>query len=200
MSQPLVGYDEPLARALAKSGVLRFFEDGEFLTQQGDSDNSIWLLVHGEASVIVNGRAVATRRAGTHVGELALVDHSATRSASVHAVGPTVALNVPEHRFSRLADQSPTLWRRIAAEVAKRLRERNRFLPAPRSQPVMFIGSSSEGLAVAEVLYKTLGRRRVVPKLWTEGVFQASGTTIESLVSLAGNVDFATLVSCNRNK
>ena len=194
MSQPLVGYDEALAKALAKFGVLHSFEEGEFLTRQGESDNSIWLLVHGEVLIIVNGREVAARQAGTHVGELALVDHSATRSASVKALGPTVALAVAEHRFSQLAERSPNLWRRIAVEVSKRLRERNRFLPAPRSQPVMFIGSSSEGLAIADALHKSLNRQQVVPRLWTEGVFEASSTTIESLVSLANSVDFATLV------
>ena len=193
-SQPLVGHDEALARDLAKSGALRTFQDGGFLTQQGESDNSIWLVVHGKVLIIVNGREVATRNAGTHVGELALVDHSATRSASARAVGHTVALNIPEHRFSRLADRSPSLWRRIAVEVANRLRERNRSLPAPRSQPVMFIGSSSEGLAVADSLHKSIGRGRVIPRLWTEGVFAASSTTIESLVSLAHSVDFAALV------
>ena len=193
-SQPLVGHDEALARDLAKSGVLHTFQDGDFLTQQDEPDNSIWLVVHGKVLIIVNGREVATRNAGTHVGELALVDHSAIRSASVRAVGHTVALNIPEHRFSRLADRSPSLWRRIAVEVANRLRERNRFLPAPRSQPVIFIGSSSEGLAVADSLYKSVERRQVVPRLWTEGVFEASSTTIESLVSLAHSVDFAALV------
>jgi predicted nucleotide-binding protein len=183
-----------LARELARAGTVDTFDKGGVLMKQGDSDNHIVFLLHGEVSVCVNERQVAIRAAGTHIGEMALVDPVAKRSATVVATETTVVLHVAEHRFSRIAARFPDLWRRIAVEVAKRLRERNRMLRAPHSEPVLFIGSSTEGLSIAEACHEYFNRRNVIPKLWKDGVFEASSTTIESLVALSRDADFAVLV------
>jgi CRP/FNR family transcriptional regulator, cyclic AMP receptor protein len=193
-SQTLVSNDRALARALQKSGELCEFERDAVLIRQGDPDNDILLIIHGEVSILVNNRAVAKRGAGTHVGEMALVDHLATRSGSAIALEPTVALRVPEHKFSRIASQYPDLWRRVAVQIANRLRERNRFLPQPHSESVLFIGSSSEGLDIVDAVHAIMVRRKIVPRPWTEGVFEASSTTIESLVMLTREADFAALI------
>jgi CRP/FNR family transcriptional regulator, cyclic AMP receptor protein len=67
----------------------------------------------GKCSVLVNGRVVASRSAGEHVGEMALVDPEAQRSASVTAVTDSVVAGITEPEFSALADRFPRLWRRI---------------------------------------------------------------------------------------
>ncbi len=144
--------------------------------------------------MLVNRREVALRNAGTHVGEMALVDPLAKRSATVVAREHTIALRVPEYRFSMIAAKYPDLWRRVAVEIAKRLRERSRFLPEPHNEPVLFIGSSTEGQAITNEIYRRFSEKPVVPKAWTEGVFQASSTAIESLVKAAKEADFAALV------
>ena len=147
-----------------------------------------------EVSIRVNQRQIATRNAGTHVGEMALVDPLATRSATVIAMEPTVSLRLPEHCFSIIASGHPDLWRRVAVEIAKRLRERNKQVRQPHNEPVVFIGSSTEGTSIADQIYNHLVRKPVVPQPWTEGVFQASRTSIENLVSAAQQADFAALV------
>ncbi len=161
---------------------------------QGEPDNDVFLVVAGGVSIEINGRRVADRSAGTHVGEMALVDPMARRSATVVAAEPSFTLRLPEYQFSRIAKQYPELWRRIAVELAKRLRERSKVLRQPHNEPVLFIGSSSEGSAITNDIYKRLLQKPVVPRPWTEGVFQASRTSIENLVAAAHEADFAALV------
>jgi predicted nucleotide-binding protein len=161
---------------------------------QGAADNDLWLIVSGAVSIRINGREVATRQAGTHVGEMALIEALSKRSASVLTLEPTITLKLSEPVFSRLAKTTPELWRRVAAEIATRLRERSKFVRAPNNQPVLFLGSSTEGLTVAETLNDRFRKQPVVSRLWTLGVFQPSSTAIESLVKIAGLADFAIFV------
>ncbi|MDX2059494.1 MAG: nucleotide-binding protein [Gemmatimonadales bacterium] len=148
----------------------------------------------GEVAVRVNDRPVATRLAGTHVGEMALVDPLSKRSATIVANEPTEVLRVAEHHFSLVARRHPDLWRGIAIEIGNRLRERNRSLRPPNADPMLFIGSSSENLRTAAALHQYFSTRRVVSRLWSEGVFRTSRTSIESLVTLAQQTDFAALL------
>jgi len=193
-SQSLLAGDADIARLITSCGTLQYHKADSVLMRQGEPENDIFLIVAGEISVRVNGRHVAFREAGTHVGEMALVDPLAKRSATVIAAEPCVTLRVPEYRFSKLAEDHPELWRRIAVELAKRLRERNKSLRQPHNEPVLFIGSSSEGLAITNEIYKHLIKRPVVARPWSEGVFQTSRTSIESLVNSAQEADFAALV------
>ena len=59
--------------------------------------------------------------------------------------------------------------------------------------PSLFIGSSSEGLPVARALQAELDDV-CEPVVWSQGVFEPTGTTIGSLLEQAQNSDFAALV------
>jgi len=161
---------------------------------QGGEDNDLYFILSGSVHVFVNSREVATRRAGEHVGEMALIDLTAVRSATVITAEPSVVAKISEHDFSRIANRNPVIWRKLASIIAQRLRERNRFHSAPHSISAVFIGSSSEALPVASAIHKSLMRQRVEPRIWSEGVFQCSRTTIEDLTSATDQSDFAILV------
>jgi predicted nucleotide-binding protein len=61
------------------------------------------------------------------------------------------------------------------------------------NRPRLFIGSSTEGLPIAEVIQ--LGLDEVAEcTLWTQGAFNLSQTTIESIVDATAKFDFAVLV------
>ena len=63
----------------------------------------------------------------------------------------------------------------------------------PSTRPRVFIGSSTEGLRVAETIQ--LGLDQVAEcSLWTQGTFNLSQTTIESIVDASAGFDFAVLV------
>jgi predicted nucleotide-binding protein len=61
----------------------------------------------------------------------------------------------------------------------------------PRSR--LFVGSSSEGLAVAQAIQSLLDSVSEV-NLWTQGVFGLTHGTLESLVAASSGYDFAILV------
>jgi CRP/FNR family cyclic AMP-dependent transcriptional regulator len=117
--------DEDLAVELARRIKLKAIPAGTVLITQNATDRDLFLILSGKCSVIVNGRVVARRSAGEHVGEMALVDPEAQRSASVTAVTDSVVAGITEPEFSALADRFPRLWRRIALELASRLRNGN---------------------------------------------------------------------------
>lgn len=60
-------------------------------------------------------------------------------------------------------------------------------------RPYVFIGSSSEGHRIAEAIQANL-ERYCDAVIWSQGVFGLSGGTLESLVDVADDFDFAVLV------
>lgn len=62
-----------------------------------------------------------------------------------------------------------------------------------RKKPSVFVGSSAEGLDVAEAVQQLLDRECEV-QVWTQGVFGVGQTTLQSLVDAANLHDFAILV------
>jgi CRP/FNR family cyclic AMP-dependent transcriptional regulator len=194
-SQFIIGEDIELAAKIAKKATIRKVAVGQKLMEQGGEDTYLIMILAGQVKVMLNGREIATRRPGQHVGEMALIDNLARRSATVITVEETTVAEVSEHDFSKLADRHPSLWRRLALSLADRLRERSKFHPPPREKPAVFIASSFEGLRFAECIYRALNRNSVVARLWTQGVFEAGRTTIEDLVRATSESDFAVIVA-----
>lgn len=120
---------------LAEQSEVMGFSQGEVLITQDAPDRHILFILAGETTIEVNGVAVNRRSAGTHVGEMAMVDPQAVRSATVRAAVDTVVLKVDESVFSTIADTNNRgyLWKGIAIELAHRLRQRNSSIePAKR--------------------------------------------------------------------
>jgi CRP/FNR family transcriptional regulator, cyclic AMP receptor protein len=121
MSQPLV-HDKYLAVPIARCLKLEEIPAGSRLIEQGASDTDLFLILGGTFSVVVDGRVVARKKAGEHIGEMAMVDPRTPRSASVIATSDSLVARIAERDFSALADRFPRLWRRIALELASQLR------------------------------------------------------------------------------
>lgn len=193
-NQRAVVGDRKLAGRLASAGKIVSCAQNKLITQQGSEDNEVYFVLSGTVAVIVNGREVARRGPGVHVGEMALVDNTARRSATISACEPCVLFQVTEPKMSAIAEKFPDFWRRVAVELAARLRERTKFIREPNSTPVVFVGSSSEALDTANSLTRALQYRKLTCKLWTQGVFQLSNTAIEDLTSALSECDFAILI------
>lgn len=193
--QPLVEFDGALAEALVEVGDLREFESGATIVKQGAHDNHVLFLVMGEVAVSVNDRLVATRVAGTSIGEMALVSPTAQRSATVTASKPCVALVVEQPAFQGIAERFPKVWRPIAELVSNRLRERERFHRPPNPTPILFLGSSVEGLPVANEIVSGLKHDQVAVRSWAlPGLFSPGGTPIDVLLKEVDASDFAAFV------
>lgn len=193
-SQRIVEYDENLAKLLAEKGLLEEFQPGDALTQQGDATNDVYFVLLGEVDVFVNERHIATRLAHECIGEMAIVDPAAPRSATVKAKIPTAALKLSAADFQDAVDSTPRAWRAIARILADRLRQRESSHRAPNQQPVLFIGCSTESLSIARELQAILKFDKVTVRLWTDGVFGPSGVAIDELLELLHAADFAAFI------
>lgn len=193
--QFVVGGDAEVAKKIVGKALVKTVPSGTVLMEQGDEDTHLVLILAGSAQVILNHRVIATRKAGQHVGEMALIDSMARRSATVKTIEATTIAEVSEHDFTKLANKHSLLWRRLALSLGDRLRERSKYHPPPREKPAVFIASSTEGLKYAEGIYASLRRSDVVPHIWSQGVFEAGRTTIEALVKAATESDFAVIVA-----
>jgi len=196
LSNSLVRGNEAIADALISVLSLVEFGPGESVLTQGDTDNDLYLILSGHLSVSVNGREVARRTPGSHVGEMSLVDAAALRAASICAVGHALLAKIPEPRFERVATAFPEMWRRLAIEISRRLHERSALLKPPRELPVVFIGCSTESqsLSVAQEIQFLMQHDKCLVQIWTDGVFNASKTPIEDLDKMVREVDFGIVV------
>ena len=133
------------------------------------------------------------RTANTHVGEMALIDPSATRAATLRPASKSVVAVVKGDDFANLAKEYADLWRCLALELSQRLHERNRLVSTPNDVPEVFIGCSVERLEIARQIQSGLEHDAVVT-VWTDGVFEASSTAVEDLLAQVAHSDFAVLL------
>ncbi|HBB95185.1 MAG TPA: cyclic nucleotide-binding protein [Blastocatellia bacterium] len=193
-AQAIVRGDEGLAHHLCDRVELREFDTGYELISQGSSDDDLYLILFGAVSVTVNGHEVAIRTKGQHVGEMALIDPSAPRAATVTTIEPTVVARISETSFAEIAQTHSELWRLIALFLGERLRQRNELVAQKNPRPVIFIGSSRETLPVAREIQSCLRYDDFVVRVWTDGVFGASTFPIDDLQGQLRTADFAVLV------
>jgi predicted nucleotide-binding protein len=193
LTQEIVQQDEALARALVSGGELLSFAPNSNIIVQGDSDNCVFFLVAGEANVFVHDRFIGSRQ-GTCLGEMAAIDPTAPRSATVRAKTEVVALKVSEPVFREALEKHPKAYRYLAQLLSRRLRQRSQFYQPPNPEPVLFIGCSTEALPIANELQAGFKNDPMSAIVWTNGVFGPSGTALESLLKLASSADFAAFV------
>ncbi len=137
--------DRALPDALVQAGRLERIESGEVLITQGhDADQDVYFLLQGEVTVLVHGVPVAVRTARQHVGEMAAINPSGTRSATVVARQQVTALVLGAEDIERIADHHPELWRCFAAELARRLHQRGEVVER-------LIALQGEGAQTSEV-------------------------------------------------
>lgn len=193
--QDIIVGDAGLAARMASAGQLVPFTAGQTICEQGGDDDDVFFILTGEVSVFVNHQHIGTRASGTIVGEMAAVDPSARRSATLKAAGAVVTLKVSATEFLKAGGDSGPFWRRVAQLGFDRLRMRARFHLPANPTPIMFVGSSVEGLPVAQELPACLQHDKVIVRPWTtKGVFGPSGIPIDDLIKHVEEADFALFV------
>jgi CRP-like cAMP-binding protein len=130
-SQQLVARKRPLASALADHVALAELDPGAVLIEEGAADNDLYFVLAGRVAVLVGGIEVGTREAGQHVGEVALLDPTAPRSATVVAQEQTVVAKISERDFKAVAATAPMVWRALAVGLGSILGQRNRRAADP---------------------------------------------------------------------
>lgn len=100
---------------------------GQTLFKQGDPGDLMYVLMTGNADIIVNNRVVETAEAGAIVGEMALIDEG-IRSATVIAKSDSKWLQIDRKRFNFLIQQTPNFAIHVMRVMAARLRRTDSLL------------------------------------------------------------------------
>jgi len=120
-SVPLLsGLDPEELERLGQLAIERDYADGEALIRQGDPGDEFFLISDGTVTVERNGRAIARRGPGDHLGEIALLE-GRPRTATVLAVGPVHVLVLDRRDFDRLLDEQPAIARGLVGALVERL-------------------------------------------------------------------------------
>jgi CRP-like cAMP-binding protein len=113
------------------------FDPGKNLCRQGDPADAAYLIIEGEADIILEGPAgpitVATLGANEIVGETGILC-DAPRNATVQAKNRLVALRIARDPFMRMVREFPTMAVSIMRELAHRLELTNNQLRAARAE------------------------------------------------------------------
>lgn len=193
--QKIVGGDRELARELSDCVELLEVKKGAVVIEQNGSDNDIYFVLTGTFSIIVNGREVQRRGPGDTFGEMAAIEPSLRRSASVVALEDAVIGKLTEQALAELASRYPDIWRFLAREVSKRLKQRNDFVNAVREKIQVFIISSAEALPIAREIQSAFDFDGFHTVVWTDGVFKVSSYAIQSLEDQVDRSDFAIAIA-----
>lgn len=102
--------------------------EGDLLFSVGDvSNGKMYVLVEGQAEIIVSGYIVELAKPGSIIGELALIDQE-PRSGTIRCVTDCKFAEVDEKRFLSLIQQTPIFAMALLKVLAARLRRVNRTM------------------------------------------------------------------------
>ncbi|MDD7909105.1 MULTISPECIES: cyclic nucleotide-binding domain-containing protein [Pseudovibrio] len=121
------GIDQTKLRLLAFISERMEFQDGEDMCVQGDVGDSAFIILSGEAAVVVDGEHVATVGHHAIVGEIAILC-DVPRTATLRAVGTTDVLTVSKDNFLKLLKEFPEMSLEVMRVLAQRLEKTTRDL------------------------------------------------------------------------
>lgn len=189
--QKIVTGNVTLAERIADSATLLEIKTGTELIKQSGNDNDVYLILVGSFDIIVNGRKIAGRFPNDHVGEMAAIQPTQRRSATVVAVEDSVVCKLTEVTLTALGQEYPNIWRCFAKELARRLEQRNKLVTSTREKIRVFIISSVESLDIARAIQNAFDHDPFNVIVWTDGIFRASWYPVESLEHELDQSDFA---------
>ena len=163
--------------------------------EQGGDDNDIYFILSGTFDIVVNGRRVAKRGPNDHLGEMAAIQPTQKRSASVIAAEQAVVARLTEEAFSEIGSRYPQMYRFIAQELSRRLLQRNALVNAFRDRIRIFIISSAEALPIARAVQNAFAHDPFVTVVWTDGVFRVTNYTLHNLEEQIDDSDFAVAIA-----
>jgi len=125
-SKFLARLDEQSLTAIAALARPRTFAADEYVFEEGDVPNALFIVVAGEILITTAdevGKEVVLNRAlsGAILGEIGLLD-GRMRTASARTSGPCSVLRIPRTEFLSLMDRQPAIARQLIAALCSRVR------------------------------------------------------------------------------
>ncbi len=127
-SLPLFKYvpQDLLTPIVEDENAICYYHDGEIILHQGDPAENLFILLHGQVRVIVDGIFLVARKPYDLFGELAFINHT-TRNATVLAQGTVQAVVLRASVVGRLmtdATFTSNLLRLVAEKLDEATQER----------------------------------------------------------------------------
>ncbi|ADZ71103.1 cyclic nucleotide-binding domain-containing protein [Polymorphum gilvum] len=130
------GIDETKLRLLAFISDRMQYQPGEHLCEQGEEGDTAFIILKGEADVLVRtpagDRSVARAKEHTIVGEIAILC-DVPRTATLVALTEMDVLTVSKDDFLKLLKEFPDMSLEVMRTLAQRLERTTRDLAAARS-------------------------------------------------------------------
>ncbi|MDH6273724.1 CRP/FNR family cyclic AMP-dependent transcriptional regulator [Rhizobium leguminosarum] len=194
-AQSIVARDPALAEELTDLVGLQELDVGQILIEQNGEDDDIFFIISGSFGIHINGRRIGGRGRGDHVGEMAAVEPTQRRSATVVAEESSLVARLTAQQFSKLAKKYPDMYRQIARSLSRRLLERNKHVGVYREKIRVFIISSAESLPVARLVRNAFEHDPFLTTIWTDGVFRVANYTLQDLEAEVDDSDFAVAIA-----
>jgi twitching motility protein PilT len=158
------GMEAGVLRDAANRSTLVQADPGELVTREGDASDAFFVILNGEASVLVrradgaDATEVTRFGPGDSFGEAALL-LGEPYGASVKATGALIAARFPSSFFEEMAAGVPGFGLSLARATVKRLQQAIRHLPLPEHDGEALPGPDLLGLLPMEFMQ----RHRVLP-------------------------------------
>jgi len=95
---------------------------GQELTRQGQRNNAFYVVLEGEAKVVIDGKAVKVLGQGDFFGEISMMDFSPA-SATVTASKPSHMMRMSHRDFRDLVRREDNVFAAVMTVMAERLTE-----------------------------------------------------------------------------
>lgn len=96
---------------------------GEMLAKEGEPGHEFLIVLEGEVDIRHGDRVVTTLGPGDYLGEIALLDDRASRTATVVATTPVAIAFIGRQEFDRLLSDLPELAQQIRQTMAQRTKD-----------------------------------------------------------------------------
>jgi CRP-like cAMP-binding protein len=130
--------DPSKLKLLAFTSEWQTFFNGEYLCQQDEMGDSAFIIIEGEADVLVKSGqkelSLGVRKRGEVLGEIAILC-DVPRTASVRAVGRLVTLKISKDVFLQLVSGYPEVALEVVRTLALRLAATTQKLRSVRGEP-----------------------------------------------------------------
>lgn len=191
LKQRLVNGNKEFASAIAQKGEIVGFVPGDNIITQGEHDQDVYFIIAGEANMIINGSELYSRGPGISIGEMAAINPSRARSATLIATQETVTVKVDVDSFIELLGTYPEAYKFISIDLADRLEQRNDLIKACNPKPRLFIVSTAEALSIADDIQLHLDHADIDVTIWSKpDAFPAGAFVLESLEKAVKTHDF----------
>lgn len=113
---------------MVKNDLGRVYKDGEVIVRQGESGDTMYVVLEGQVEVVLTQTTVTRQLAvlgeGDFFGEMEIFDSSA-RSATVRAKGDARILTLDKNTLMRRLQEDPSLALHFLETMSTRLRRSN---------------------------------------------------------------------------